>query len=801
MNENDRLKLQKGDEIRLYRNSDSSDIWKITGIVGEGGSAVCYEAAYGTKTGRLKEFYPIGEMIGGMKRTSSLQLVPKTKLSAKKFRALCDGFEEAYLKLEQAKKADRDNEVMNNFIPPYEILYGRNEDGARGSVYIWTPDDKPGIGFDDYLAEIRRFPCEDGWKKLYEIICILHTLTDCVRAIHAAGLLHLDLKPANFLLPFTGGKEINPNTISLFDVNTLYDIQNTIPRFAGSKGTRAPEVIRGRADNRSDIYSIGAILYQAVIILEEASDELYRDSNYDFLDFRIYESELILHSDIARDPYVVYQLGVILKKCLAKQPQNRYNCCEELLKDLESFKVFLEYMESKRKLDRKAKQELDLYAENQDIKIPKKKRCFCTELQVPFLTQLSEERAQALKQGYMIGIDIGYEKMEMAAGVTDSFCLYPAEIDGTDGWPMAVAIEKGEILTGRKALACYEKDPARGARSILKLLKEQRALVFGWEDYEAEELFEYFVLEIRKWVETFVEPWGHNTVTAVLSLPPDIDADLIDWICSRFAEADIHIRRVVDRATALTVAAVQASGDGKKKPEDVVFLDKGYQSVFTYVFDGDKLFESVFVKDPFARSETKMVFDGRNRMIAQSTFVTSADRLNLEDNLEMLGEHNHNWKFDFTNENAIVLLYGTDPRNQLIEEKTRKNDVVLFPQLPMVLPCCGAALLHDLATEIYPQIPEMVCPCPFSVRIEADVPIRREWILTDWGQLKEIDVIDLPDTEEVIQIRLMRHTVDCSEKSIGGVGIPVSRFLKNRKAYIHQKLKDNHDMIFRIEVV
>ena len=233
MNDENRLQLQKGDCIRLFRNQDSSDLWEITDIVGEGGSAICYEAVCGPKMGRLKEFYPLYGMEGMMKRTSSHHLVPSSRLTAKKFYSLCDGFTEAYLKLEQAKKMDKDNEVLNNFIPPYEILYGQSEGGVKGSVYVWTPDDKKGISFDDYLRKVRkcRYRPVDGWKKLYEVICILHTLTDCVRALHMAGFLHLDLKPSNFLIPYTGGKEINTSTISLFDVNTMYDINHPIPRY------------------------------------------------------------------------------------------------------------------------------------------------------------------------------------------------------------------------------------------------------------------------------------------------------------------------------------------------------------------------------------------------------------------------------------------------------------------------------------------------------------------------------------------------------------------------------------------
>ena len=63
-----RTYLKKGDLIRLKRKRHSElhseDVWKILGIVGEGGSSICYQASCGKKTGRLKEFYPIAKAAG-----------------------------------------------------------------------------------------------------------------------------------------------------------------------------------------------------------------------------------------------------------------------------------------------------------------------------------------------------------------------------------------------------------------------------------------------------------------------------------------------------------------------------------------------------------------------------------------------------------------------------------------------------------------------------------------------------------------------------------------------------------------
>lgn len=353
MDMNKRTYLKKGDMIRLKRERHSGlhseDVWKILGIVGEGGSSICYQASCGKKTGRLKEFYPIAKAAGMgphrtviLKRRQDCQLLPFSDSMADSFREMRKEFISAYDKLEDAKRANGQNEVLNNFIPPYEILYGCDETSAAGSVYIWTPDDKKGKGFDIFLKEVRNAPHRQSERKLYQILNTILTLTDCVKALHMAGLLHLDLKPSNFLVPFKSDMELNTNTISLFDVNTLYYVYSTVPRIAGTRGFCAPEVMKGKAENRSDIYSIGAILFHAIVICDTVPDGVYQEDFYQQIEQLVSESELVQASSVNSNVFLKYWLVTILKKCLAKRPNNRYGNCEGLMSDIEKAKVFLE---------------------------------------------------------------------------------------------------------------------------------------------------------------------------------------------------------------------------------------------------------------------------------------------------------------------------------------------------------------------------------------------------------------------------------------------------------------------------
>ena len=105
---NKRTYLKKGDKLRLMRGQHSWDEWKILGIVGEGGSSVCYQASCGAKVGRLKEFYPAANSAGAGKQRSVIlkrdpdgQLQPFSDSMQERFLEMRRDFVSAYEKLEK----------------------------------------------------------------------------------------------------------------------------------------------------------------------------------------------------------------------------------------------------------------------------------------------------------------------------------------------------------------------------------------------------------------------------------------------------------------------------------------------------------------------------------------------------------------------------------------------------------------------------------------------------------------------------------------------------------------------------
>ncbi len=338
MEEAKRILLKRGKTLHLALEPDGSgkQAFIIQSVIGEGSASVCYDAirVRDGQPGKLKEFYPLEaaaeDWYYSLARDPDGQLIPRGS-TLRKFTEMCEDYLDTHRLLNKVMVENPKNQVLKNYIQNGEILYGIAGENGMATVYTWSTG-VMGQGFDAYLAEVRKDPGQNADRSLYEILNTVYTLTDCIRAMHTAGLMHLDIKPSNFLVPYNSREGLNSSSVSLFDINTLYSVYSDIPRMAGTEGFRAPEVFRRRADNRSDIYSIGAMLFNALVITDDIPDGLYRESCYGDLDRLVKQSKL-LQNTVAGTKQVA-KLANILKKCLARHPAERYDSCSSLMEDL-----------------------------------------------------------------------------------------------------------------------------------------------------------------------------------------------------------------------------------------------------------------------------------------------------------------------------------------------------------------------------------------------------------------------------------------------------------------------------------
>lgn len=152
---------------------------------------------------------------------------------------------------------------------------------------------------------------------------IFAEIAEILAFAHSQGIVHMDIKPRNILLRSNGDLVLTDFGISR-DI-TLGDDETTPEYFHASPKYMSPEQIRGKnLDSRSDIYSLGVILYEML-----AGEVPYRG------DSAVEIARQHIHSPIPVCPDVSKTVQQLLDRLLAKDPADRFSDLEQALQALE----------------------------------------------------------------------------------------------------------------------------------------------------------------------------------------------------------------------------------------------------------------------------------------------------------------------------------------------------------------------------------------------------------------------------------------------------------------------------------
>ncbi len=173
---------------------------------------------------------------------------------------------------------------------------------------------------------------QEKWPlSLEETFKISAETASALSYIHSKGIIHRDIKPSNIMIAGEKKKE-NGFLVKLMDFGIAKAIDmETITREGSIIGTPyyiPPELIKNNTiDKRGDIFSFGVLLY-----------ELFTG------EIPFYHTDPIgtIHKIINMTPqppstvypYVPKCMDSIIMKCLRKNPEERYQNCDELLKDI-----------------------------------------------------------------------------------------------------------------------------------------------------------------------------------------------------------------------------------------------------------------------------------------------------------------------------------------------------------------------------------------------------------------------------------------------------------------------------------
>ena len=161
------------------------------------------------------------------------------------------------------------------------------------------------------LREILR----DGVLTPERAIAVCRQVASALDAAHERGLVHRDVKPSNILLDAS-----ETAYLADFGLSRLSSDPAKAPEIGASLGTIdyvAPEQIRGDPiDGRADVYSLGCVLYECLT---------------GSAPFAIRSDVALLYAHLEEEPPTAPGLGDVLAKALAKDPQDRYPTCGELV--------------------------------------------------------------------------------------------------------------------------------------------------------------------------------------------------------------------------------------------------------------------------------------------------------------------------------------------------------------------------------------------------------------------------------------------------------------------------------------
>src|SRR6266508_4509942 len=190
--------------------------------------------------------------------------------------------------------------------------------------------------------------------ELRKLLRYLQHVAEGLAKAHAAGIVHRDLKPDNIMvtrdghakiLDFGLAKLIEPRLTETSDgenhdeAATAILQQNSRPGvIMGTVGYMSPEQAQGKTnevDQRSDIFSFGCILYEAVTGHQAFAGKDVVDSLN-----KIIREPAAPISDVRPD--APNHLQRIVRRCLAKDPEDRYQTIKDVAIELRDLRRELE---------------------------------------------------------------------------------------------------------------------------------------------------------------------------------------------------------------------------------------------------------------------------------------------------------------------------------------------------------------------------------------------------------------------------------------------------------------------------
>lgn len=162
---------------------------------------------------------------------------------------------------------------------------------------------------------------------LTRIVSIFQQICSAFTFAHQHSVIHLDIKPSNIVLTRS---EQSEDFIKIIDFGLSRIISResgtTVTKFRGTHQYCAPEQFGGKVSHRSDIYSLGATLYNLLTGVMPFSTT--------YINAKIHPNlELPTVPSVSRQCGLPFEIDIVLRKALQKNPTLRHQSANQLFEE------------------------------------------------------------------------------------------------------------------------------------------------------------------------------------------------------------------------------------------------------------------------------------------------------------------------------------------------------------------------------------------------------------------------------------------------------------------------------------
>ena len=194
--------------------------------------------------------------------------------------------------------------------------------GEAEGAYFMIMELVEGDCLRDVIGEGRPMPPRRAVEIVRQVVLAL-------AIAHRLGVIHRDVKPGNIMLTPDGTVKVAD-----FGIARAWNQATELTQTGSVIGTAtyfSPEQAQGKpADLRSDIYSLGVVLYEMLVGRPPFQGETPMSVAYQHVSAEVAPPS-------SRNPDVPAELDIIVLRALSKDPDNRYQDTEPFLQDLEAW--------------------------------------------------------------------------------------------------------------------------------------------------------------------------------------------------------------------------------------------------------------------------------------------------------------------------------------------------------------------------------------------------------------------------------------------------------------------------------